>query len=102
MVRVGVITDSPYDAPLGYSVRPRELSENLARLGCEVHVFSPVDKSMKISENLMVHGINAFEARFLARFYKFVRKAFKSPLIARYLYRKRALEMLSKRLAESV
>jgi glycosyltransferase involved in cell wall biosynthesis len=101
-MRVGIITDSPYDAPLGYSIRPRELSTNLARLGCEVNVFSPVDKCVKISENLMVNGIHAYQAPFAVKFHGFVRKAFKSPLTARYLYRKRVLHMLSKQLAESV
>jgi len=101
-MRLGVILDHPYDAPLGYSIRPRELCKNLAKVGCEVHIFSPVDRSLKISDNLVVHGIPAYQELFMRICNRFIRKAFKSYSIARYLYRKRVFEMLSKRLAESM
>ena len=75
-MRVGIITDHPFEAPFGYSIRPRELSINLAKLGSEVHVFSPVDKSLKISDNLMIHGVSSYQAPFVSRLHGFVRKTF--------------------------
>jgi glycosyltransferase involved in cell wall biosynthesis len=101
-MRIGIITDHPFEAPFGYSIRPRELSINLANLGSEVHVFSPVDKNLKLSDNLTIHGISSYQTPFIMRAHKLIRKVFKNPLVAPYLYRKRVLEALSRQLAESV
>jgi glycosyltransferase involved in cell wall biosynthesis len=101
-MRIGIVTDHPFEEPFGYSIRPRELSINLAKLGSEVHVFSPVDKSLKISDNLTIHGISSYQTPFIMRVHKLIRKIFKNPLVAPYLYRRRVLEALSRQLAESV
>lgn len=101
-MRIGMLIDHPFNAPLGYSIRPRELCMRLAESGCEVHVFSPVDVDRKISDNLYLHGNSSFEAYFLGSFHKLLRKAFKSPSSARFLYRKKTLEILAKRFAESM
>lgn len=100
-MRVGVLIDHPFDAPLGYSIRPKELCMRLAELGCEVHAFSPVDIDYKISDNLFLHGNSYPGSYLLGSFHKLLRKAFKSPSSARFLYRKKTLEILAKRFAES-
>ncbi|HKZ38774.1 MAG TPA: hypothetical protein VJ184_14030, partial [Chryseolinea sp.] len=100
-MRVGIIVDNPINAPLGYSIRPRELSANLAKLGCEVYVFSPVDKNVQLSENLFVKGIPDWQECFTKHLYKSTRKIFKNHFTAKYLYRKRVLETLSSKLAKS-
>jgi glycosyltransferase involved in cell wall biosynthesis len=99
-VRVGIIVDNPINAPLGYSIRPRELSANLAKLGCEVYVFSPVDKNSQLSENYFIKGIPNWQEWFTTALHKSVRRIFKKSLTARYLYQKKVLETLSERLAE--
>lgn len=101
-MHIGIIIDHPFEAPLGYSIRPRELSINLAKLGCEVHIFSPVDVEYRFSSNLVVHGISQLQASFLGRLHKILRKAYKSPMVAHRLYRRSVLEMLAKRLADSL
>lgn len=75
---------------------------NLANLGCEVHVFSPVDKSYKITDNLIVHGVPSYQFFLTSQFHRFLRDAFKNSFTARHLYTRRALEFLSKRLAEDI
>jgi glycosyltransferase involved in cell wall biosynthesis len=101
-MRVGIVTDSPIKTALGYSIRPKELAINLAKLGCEVHIFSAVDKGFNISNNVLVHGISAPQAFLADRAYRFARKTFKSSLTAKYLYRKVTLQTLSNRLANSL
>jgi glycogen synthase len=101
-MRVGIIVDNPINAALGYSIRPRELSTNLAKLGCEVYVFSPVDKSLQLSENFFIKGIPNWQEFFATKLHKSTRKMFKNSFTARYLYRKKVLDLISKRLARSL
>jgi len=101
-MRVGVIVDHPFEAPLGYSIRPRELSMNLAELGCKVYVFSPVDVSRRFSNNLILYGGSSGKIYFMKIFHGLLRKAYKSSLFARYLFRREVLEFLAKRLADSL
>jgi glycosyltransferase involved in cell wall biosynthesis len=102
-MRIGIIVDHPFEAPLGYSIRPRELAMHLAELGCEVHVFSPVDVDRKISNSLILHGTSSRKTHLIIRrLHRLLRKAYKSPLFAHYLYEGRTLNALAKRLADSL
>jgi glycosyltransferase involved in cell wall biosynthesis len=101
-LRVGIIVDNPIIAAAGYSIRPRELAENLAKIGCVVYIFSPVDRNMKLSENVFVKGIPNWQELFTRKFYRSLRKAFKCSFTAQLLYKEKMLKMISKRLARNL
>lgn len=101
-MRVAIIVDHPFEAPLGYSIRPKQLSVHLAKLGCEVHVLSPIDVRYKFSNNLILHGISSHKAIFMKRLHRLLRKTYKNSVFARYLYRRRVLNRLAKQLADSL
>lgn len=99
-MRIGLITDQPYRAALGYSIRPKELSLNLSNLGFEMYIFSQTDLSEKVSDHLVIRGTNPRLLPILKKFQAVGYKAFKNPFTSRYLYRQRTLQKLSERLAK--
>ena len=98
-MRIGIILDHSFYDPFGYSIRPREIATNLAELGYKVHIFSPVDKTTKINDNLFIHGVNKEKnSTYLQYLNKFTRSLFKDKFFSIFMYNSHFFRFLANRL----
>ena len=101
---VGFIVKNPYHGDLGYSIRTRELSLGLAKLGCQVHVFTPVDKEgEKPYPNIILHSMSGKTNSDLFRMLReYIRKLSKSKTFGRLFYLNATLSFISDQSATMV
>jgi glycosyltransferase involved in cell wall biosynthesis len=101
---VGFIVENPYHGDLGFSIRTRELSLGLAKLGCQVHVFTPVDKEgEKPYPNIILHSMSGKTNSDLYRMLReYIRKLSKSKTFGRLFYLNATLSFISDQSAKMV
>jgi glycosyltransferase involved in cell wall biosynthesis len=94
---IGFITENSYYGDLGFSIRTRELSIGLAKLGCNVHLFTPVDNEGDTPyPNIFLHNISGkTNSQFYMRLREYIRKLSKSKKFGRLFYLNPTLSFIS-------
>jgi len=82
-ISVGIIIQHPFEYSLGTIVNVLGFSEALSKMGATVHIFSPFEKTRKISKNLYIHNIKTVLTS--SKIYKLIRLVYNCPILARKL-----------------
>jgi len=89
---------------VGCIIRPYELIRHLEQLGVEVHAFSPIDRSKRVSEGLYIHRVPTLlpSLEITKNIYRCVFKIAKSEFLApSFFFREKSLKQFAKWLSRN-
>jgi len=82
-ISIGTILQHPLEYSLGTIVNVLGFSEALTKMGATVHIFSPFEKTRKITKNLYIHNVKTTFSS--SKIYKLIRLVYNYPILAKKL-----------------